>query len=98
MFGAAGGIGFGVEVDEDEAFFPDVGEVDVGAVLVRAGKVGGVGAGLEGIGVGGGEEEGGGDADEDEGGDERFVHEGILRGWMDGDGVMGKLRAVAGWR
>ncbi len=98
MFGAAGGIGFGVEVDEDEAFFPDVGEVDLGAVLVRAGEVGGVGAGLEGIGVGGGEEEGGGDADEDEGGDERFVHGNFLRRWMDGDGVMGKLRAVAGWR
>jgi hypothetical protein len=40
---------------------------------------GGVGAGLEGIGVGGGEEEGGGDADEDEGGDEWLVHGRFLR-------------------
>jgi hypothetical protein len=48
--------------------------------------------------VGGGEEEGGGDADEDEGGDEWLVHGRFLRRWMDGDGVMGKLRAVAGWR
>ena len=98
MFGAAGGVGFRVEVDEDEAFFPDVGEVDFGAVLVRAGKVGGVGAGLEGIGVGGGEEEGGGDTDEDEGGDEWLVHGRFLREWMDEDVGRGKLRAAAGWR
>lgn len=50
LFGAAGGIGFRVEVDEDEAFFPCVCEADFLIVLVACDQRGCVGTWLEGIG------------------------------------------------
>ncbi len=51
--GAAGGIGFGVEIDEGEAALVEVGEANLAALFVARGGVGRGVAELEGFSVGG---------------------------------------------
>ncbi len=56
FLGAAGGIRLRVEVDEGDAFFVGVGEVNGGAVLIDGGDGGGRGADIDGAGRGEAEE------------------------------------------
>jgi len=78
LFGATWGIGLGIEVNDDWAFFVGIAEFDRLSVLVGGGDIGCLRSQFDGIGIGGGEEEGHRHTGDQNNGQQNFHKQGSL--------------------